>query len=289
MPLQLWVSAIELGCFSGLVALGYFLVLRGADVFMFALGPLAMVAAMFGSFQVTRNGWPLLLAALVGVAIAVLVAGLTELLIVRPIHRSTGGEETPAIVAVVAIVFALEQLAGTLFGRTPLPGPAFWATDFTLGGAVISGQSLLLLVVTLIAFVGVGEWLRRSGSGRMLRAVGDNEQAARMLGLPVDRIRLIAFCQAGLLAGIAGSLFAAKAGVAFTSGLQWSLVGFLAVIVGGLGSVWAPLVGALIVAVLQTVTVYQFGQAWRDYVTFALAFLFFAFRPKGIFRTEVRV
>jgi branched-chain amino acid transport system permease protein len=286
MPLQLWVSAVELGCFSGLIALGYFLVLRGADVFMFALGPLAMVAAMFGSFQVTRNGWPLLLAVAIGVAIAVLVAGLTELLIVRPIHQRTKGEENPPI---VAIVFALEQLAGTLFGRTPLPGQTFWASEFTIGGAVVSGQALLLLAVTLIAFVAVGQWLRRSASGRMLRAVGDNEQAARTLGVPVDRIRLIAFCQAGLLAGLAGSLFAAKAGVAFTSGLQWSLVGFLAVIVGGLGSVWAPLVGAVIVAVLQTFTVYQFGQAWRDYVTFALAFLFFAFRPKGIFRTEVRI
>jgi len=289
MPIQLWVSVVELGCFAGLIALGFFLVLRGADVFMFALGPLAMFGAMFGAFQVSRNGWPLPVAVLVGVAIAVLLSGLTELLIVRPIHRRTGGEENPSIVAIVAILFALEQLAGTLFGRTPLPGKAFWDKQFRWGDAVISGQSVVLVGVTLLAFAGVALWLRHSANGRMLRAVGDNERAARTLGVPVDRIRLIAFCLAGLLAGIAGSLFAAKAGVSFTSGLQWTLVGFLAVIVGGLGSVWAPLVGALLVATLQTWSVFEFGHAMRDYLTFAVAFLFFAFRPKGIFQTKVRI
>ncbi|RIJ71324.1 branched-chain amino acid ABC transporter permease [Nakamurella silvestris] len=289
MPVQLWVSVVELGCFAGLIALGFFLVLRGADVFMFALGPLAMFGAMFGAFQVSRNGWPLPIAALIGVAIAVALSGLTELLIVRPIHRRTGGQENPSIVAIVAILFALEQLAGTLFGRTPLPGTPFWSAQFRWGEAVISGQSIVLVAVTVLAFAGVALWLRRSANGRMLRAVGDNEHAARTLGVPVDRIRLIAFCLAGLLAGVAGSLFAAKAGVSFTSGLQWTLVGFLAVIVGGLGNVWAPLVGAVLVATLQTWSVFEFGHAMRDYLTFAVAFLFFAFRPKGIFQTKVRI
>lgn len=289
MPLQLWISVIELGCFAGLIALGFFLVLRGADIFMFALGPLAMFGSMFGAYQIANNGWPVPLAVLTGIVIAVAFSILTEVLIVRPIHQRTGGEENPSIVAIVAILFLLEQLAGTLFGRRPLPGTSFWDKQFQVGGAVVSGQMVLLVVVTVIAFVAVALWLRHSAVGRMLRAVGDNENAARTLGVPVDRIRLIAFALAGLLAGIAGCLFAAKSGVSFTSGLQWTLVGFLAVIVGGLGSVWAPLVGALIVAALQTYTVFQFGQAMRDYVTFAVAFLFFAFRPKGIFQNKVRI
>lgn len=289
MPVQLWVSVVELGCFSGLLALGYFLVLRGADLFMFTMGPLAMFAALFGSYQVTKSGWPMPIAVLVGIALAVTISGLTEVLIVRPIHKRTGGEENPSIVAVVAILFLLEQLAGTLFGRTPLPGQPFWDKQFRWGEAVVTGQTIVTVIVTLVCFAAIMVWLRHSASGRMLRAVGDNENAARTLGLPVDRIRLIAFCLAGLLAGLAGTMFAAKAGVTFTNGMQWSLVGFLAVIVGGLGSVWAPLLGAVLVATLQTFTIFQFGNAARDYVTFAVAFLFFALRPKGIFQTKVRI
>lgn len=289
MPLQVWVSILELASFSSLIALGFFIVLRGADLFMFALGPLAMFAAMFGSFFTIRQGWPLPVALAVGVLISVAVSSLTEVAIVRPIHIRTGGEENPSIIAVVAILFALEQLAGWLFGRTPLPGQQLWRETFTVGGAVVTGQSLLLFLLTLVCFLGVWWWMKASPSGRMLRAVGDNEAAARMIGVPVDRIRLLAFALAGLLAGLAGVIFAAKAGVSFVSGLQWSLAGFLAVIVGGLGSVWAPLAGALIVAGLQTASIYFFGQSVQVYLTFILAFAFFAFRPQGIFQNKVRI
>jgi len=289
MPVQVWISILELASFSSLIALGFFIVLRGADLFMFALGPLAMFAAMFGSYQTIKQGWPLPIAILVGVLISVVLSSLTEVSVVRPIHLRTGGEENPSIIAVVAILFALEQLAGWLFGRAPLPGQQLWSARFDIGDAVITGQTAILLVVTLICFIGIWWWMKATPSGRMLRAVGDNEQAARMIGVPVNRIRLMAFALAGLLAGIAGTIFAAKAGVSFVSGLQWSLAGFLAVIVGGLGSVWAPLAGALIVAGLQTASIYYFGQSVQVYLTFILAFAFFAFRPQGIFQNKVRI
>jgi branched-chain amino acid transport system permease protein len=290
MPAQLWVSIVELGCFAGLMALGYFVVLRGAGIFMFALGPFAMFNAMLASFLVIRSGWPVPLAVVAGVVVAVVLSCLTELLVVRPIHVRTGGDEEPSIVAIVAILFAMEQLAGTLFGRTALAGQRLIGSDVLRGSSVVvTGQTALLVVMTVLVFVLISLWLRHTGYGRMLRAVGDNERAARTLGVPVNRIRLVAFGVAGLLGGLAGSLFAAKAGVSFTSGLQWSLAGFLAVIVGGLGSVWAPLVGGLIVAAIQTAAVYFFGHAMLDYATFILAFIFFALRPKGIFQAKVRI
>jgi branched-chain amino acid transport system permease protein len=290
MPGQLWVSVVELGCFSGLLALGYFLVLRGAAVFMFALGPFAMFNAMLASFLVIEHGWPMWVAVLAGVVVSIAMSVVTEVLVVRPIHVRTGGQEDPPIVAIVAILFALQQLAGTWFGRTALPGQTFWSGDVVnTDRIVIPRQDVLLVVVTLICFGLMAVWLRRTSYGRMLRAVGDNERAASMLGVPVGRIRLVAFGVAGALAGIAGSLFAFKAGVSFTSGLSWSLAGFLAVIVGGLGSLWAPLLGGLIVAALQTFTVYYVGQAALNYAMFGLAIVFFAVRPKGIFQSRVRV
>ncbi len=289
MPAQLWVSVIELGCFGGLLGLGYYLVLRGADIFLFILGALGMFSAMLGAQLATVHGWPWPAAVLAGIVAAVLLSVLTEMLIVRPIRRRTNNEETPSIIAIVAILFALEQLAGTLFGRTPKAGLDFWSTEMTVAGARVEGQSLLLVAATVLAFCAVGWWMRRTATGRMLRAVGDNEAAAHMMGVPVARIRVIAFAVAGLLGGVAGLLFAGKAGVVYTSGLEWTLVGFLAVIVGGLGRIWAPLVGAMIVAAVQTWLVYQFGQAFRDYGTLALALILFAVRPQGLFQTKVRV
>jgi branched-chain amino acid transport system permease protein len=290
MPGQLWVSVAELGCFSGLLALGYLLVLRGAGIFMFALGPFAAFNAMFTSYLVITDGWSIPLGVAAGILVAIGLSLATELLVVRPIHVRTGGEEDPAIVAIVAILFAVEQLAGTAFGRTALPGQVFWQGNaIRTENVVVTRQSVILIAVTVICFVVVGFWLRRTAYGRMLRAVGDNERAARTLGVPVDRIRLVAFGIAGLLSGIAGALFAGKAGVSFTSGLDWSLAGFLAVIVGGIGKVWAPLLGGLIVAALQTFSSFYFGAASLDYATFALAVVFFALRPKGLFQSRVRI
>jgi branched-chain amino acid transport system permease protein len=290
MPGQLWISVAELGCFSGLLALGYLLVLRGASVFMFALGPFAMFNAMLASFLAVKHGWPMWAGVVAGIAVAVALSLATEILVVRPIHIRTAGQEDPPIVAIVAILFALQQLAGTWFGRTALPGQEFWdANVVKTDSIVIPGQDLVLVLVTLLCFIALAAWFRRTSYGRMLRAVGDNERAAQMLGVPVNRIRLVAFGMAGLLSGIAGSLFAFKAGVSFTSGLSWSLAGFLAVIVGGIGSLWAPLLGGLIVAALQIFSVYYFGQAALTYAMFGLAVVFFALRPKGIFQSKVRV
>jgi branched-chain amino acid transport system permease protein len=290
MPGQLWVSVVELGCFASLIALGYLLVLRGAAILMFALGPFAMFTAISTSYLVVKDGWPLVAGVVLGMLASIALSMLTELLVVRPIHIRSIREEDAPIVAIVAILFAVQQLAGTLFGHTALPGEAFWHTNVVNSdGVIVTGQSVILVVSTIVVFAALAVWLRRASYGRMLRAVGDNEYAARTLGVPVDRIRLIAFGLAGAMAGLAGALFAYKAGVSYTSGLQWSLAGFLAVIVGGLGSVWAPLLGGLIVSAIQTFSAYYFGEAWVNYSTFALAVVFFALRPQGIFQSRVRV
>ncbi|WP_033288960.1 branched-chain amino acid ABC transporter permease [Amycolatopsis jejuensis] len=290
MPLQLWVSVAALAVFSGVLGLGYLLVMRGSGVFMFALGPLAMTSAMLGSWLVTVYQLPKLLAFVIGVVAATALSALLEMSIVRPLHQRTGGAELPTVVAIVAVLFALQQLAGTVFGRTPLPGQALVpASSWRLGGLVLDGPLLLLIGVGLVLLVAAGYWLRRTRYGRMLRAVGDNERAAEIIGVPVRRIRLLAFALAGALAGVMGPLFAARTGVSFESGLQWTLAGFLALIVGGIGPYWAPLAGGLIIAALQTLAVYWLGPSWLDYLTFAMAFVFFVFRPQGLFRAKVRV
>lgn len=290
MPLQLWVSIAQLAIFSGLIGLGYLLVLRGAGVFMFALGPVAMISAVVMSHLVVERGYPTFVAFLTGVASAVLVSVLIEVALVYPLHLRTGGAELPGVVAIVAVLFALQQAVGTAFGRAPLPGQELvsWPAQ-RVGGVVIESYAVLLVVVGLILVVAAGWWMRANKYGRMLRAVGDNERSAEIIGVPVRRVRMIAFGIAGGLAGVAGPLFAVRTGVSFESGLHWSLAGFLALIVGGLGPYWAPLLGGCLLATLQTLSVYYLGPEWLEYSTFLVAIVFFVVRPQGIFQAKVRV
>ena len=290
MPAQLFVSIVEIGCFFALIALSYLIVLYGAGFFHFALGPYAMFSALGAAYWVAAEEWDLWLAVLVGVVLATLLSVLTELLVVRPIEKRARGEELPSLIAVVAVMFAVSQLAGTVFGRAPLRGQSWFDLDPPLewGDAVVNGQAIITVVVTLAIFAVLAAWLRWSRYGQWLRAVGENQEAARTLGFPVARIRLVAFAVGGLVAGIAGPLFSAKAGVHFDSGLSYSLFGFIALVIGGTGSIWAPLAGGIFHAALQIAASYLFGSPSLHYATLGVAVLFFAFRPEGFFSRRVR-
>jgi branched-chain amino acid transport system permease protein len=289
MPIQLWVSAIEVGLVFALVGLAYLVILEGAGFFNFALGPTAMFSGMTAAFLISEKELNPIAAVVIGIAAAVVLGLLSELLVVRPIEKRKGRDELAALVAVVALLFAIEQFAGYLFGFRPLPGHAWLAgKPFMAQGAFVSRHTVVLVVVTLLVFVLVWVWLRYTDYGKMLRAVGDNRFAANLLGLPVGRIRLVAFALAGLIAGIAGPLASVKSGISFQSGLTYSLAGFLAIVVGGTGSAWGPLAGGLLVALLQTVASYHFGGGALNYVTLALALVFFSVRPQGIFTRRVR-
>ncbi|NUP26340.1 MAG: branched-chain amino acid ABC transporter permease [Nocardia sp.] len=287
---QLWLAAAEIGCFFALVALSIYLVVVGASFFNFAAGPYAMAAALLAGYAAAHWGVPILLGALSGIALAVGISLLTELVVVRPVQRRAGGAELPALVAVTATLFAIQQLAGTIFGRTPvsvanlLPIP-----DFRVGSVSVQGTTAIIIAVTVVVLLATVLWLRTTTTGRLLRAVGDNREAARMIGVNVGRVRLWAFGISGAVAGIAGIVFAAKSGAQFTSGLSWTLTGFLALVVGGTGKPWAPLIGGLALGWVQVFGSFYFGATGSSVAIFLVALVFFAFRPEGLFQRKVRV
>jgi branched-chain amino acid transport system permease protein len=286
---QLWISALEMGCFFGLLALAYYLVLVGAGFFNFAIGPYAMMGGLCTSWLVIYQGLGVWAAAGIALVSAMALAGVTELAVVRPVQRRSGGGELPALVAVAAVLFAIQQLAGYLFGHTTLPGQNLMTFDpVPVGETFVQPNTVLLVAFTAVAFVGFSLWIRLTRTGRLLRAVGDSKHAAALLGLPVNRIRLIAFLLSGLLAGVTGLLFAPKAGVSSLSGLAWALSGFLAMVVGGTGSVWAPLLGGLLLGAIEVFLPYYFGGQAGVYGLLVVALLFFAFKPSGLFVRRVR-
>ncbi|MEU4014740.1 branched-chain amino acid ABC transporter permease [Microbacterium sp. NPDC028030] len=287
---QLWLSVLEIGSFFGLIALAYQLTLIGAGFFNFAIGPYAMAAALGASWLTLEIGLPIALSLVLGLVIAVVASGLTELLVVRQVQKRSGRGELPALVAVTAVLFIVQQGAGAIFGRPALPGQVLFSFGpWQIGSAYISGTAVVLIVATALIFLAVSLWMRHSRTGRLLRAVGDNRGAAALLGLPVGRIRLIAFLLAGLIAGAAGLLYAPKTGVAFTSGLSWTLVGFLALVIGGTGRTWAPLLGGFVLGAIQVFAPFYFGSMGPTTMVLLIALLFFAFRPQGLFSTRVRI
>jgi branched-chain amino acid transport system permease protein len=288
--LQLWLSVIEVGCFFSLLGLAYLVVMEASGFFNLTIGPYAMLGGLVWTALVINEEMDKWLALAISLVSVLVISALTELLIVRPIERRSGGSEFPALVAVAALVFGLSQGAGLLFDRLPLPGqPLLTFTPWEIGDAFAPPSLVVALVVAVIAFGGVAALARWTSFGRGLRAVGDNKGAAQILGLRVNRIRLTAFVVSGLIAWAAGVAFSAKGGVSYDVGLHWALLGFLAIVIGGTGSWFAPLIGGMILGLTEVMVPYYVGGEYTDYVILLFALVFFGLRPQGVYVRKVRV
>jgi len=286
---QLWIAVVENGCFFALLGLAFYLNHTGAGFFNFAIGALAMAAAFVSSALVTGAGWSNWIAGVAGVLGAMAVGALMELVVVRPV-QARGSGELPALVAVSAMLFAIIQLCGLFLGRGARPGKPFWTTEsFSVGSATVDPTGVPIVVITAILFAGAYFGLQRTRLGRLTRAIGDDTEAASVLGLPISTARLFAFAVSGLVAAIAGITFAGRSGISPDNALQWSITGFLAMVIGGTGSVFAPLVGGALLALAQVFIPFYLGADYLAYTLVLVAIGFFAFRPTGIFASKVRV
>lgn len=286
--IQLWVSVLEVGSFFALLGLAFLLVWQGTGDFNFAIGPLAVSGALCASWLVVEREIGTVPALLAGLLLVIALSGVIEVGVVRPISARTT-HHLPVVIAIAAVLFAVMQGSGVLFGRRSLPGqPLVTFEPIEFGGALIPSNTLLLIIITVAVFTAVLTWIRLAPSGRLLRAVGNNVEAAEVIGLPVRRVRLTAFLLSGAIAGAAGILYAPKSGIGFDRGLTWTMLGFMVVVVGGTASIWAPFVAGLILGALEVFLPYYFSASTPDYVILLLALCFFAFRPEGIFAKRVR-
>jgi branched-chain amino acid transport system permease protein len=286
MELEVWWSAMRTGTFYGLIGLAILLGVRATNVTNFAVGGFVTIAA-FVYARMTVDGSAVVLAILAALAIGALLNAAMELAILRPMERRATGE-FPAVMTVVATLFVLQQLTAQIFGRFPLQGrPVIEGSD-VVGSVFVVRHDAAAVLVTLLVFAGFSYWFAHGRYGRMLRAVGDNEHAARTLGLSVGKTRLAAALAAGALCALAGVGISAQAPVLFDSGLNFALFGFVAYAIGGAGSVWGPLLGGLVLGLTQTFSSRYLGGNVNDYILLALVLIVFTFRPRGLLTVEVR-
>ncbi|MFW7340193.1 branched-chain amino acid ABC transporter permease [Pollutimonas sp. H1-120] len=280
-------SGIGIGALYGLLALGYFLFFQATTAINFAIGAIAMFAGMAMAVVSQDMSLPWAIGILVAVALAVLLAWISEAAILRPI-LARSSDEFGAVVAIVALMFVIEQLAGVIFGRRPIQGRQLFDAVHFVGDGIIESRFLWNTVISVIVFAVVVAWLKHGSYGRMLRAAGDNETAARVLGLPIRRIKFAAVFATGLVCAVAGVLYVSQAPLNFHSHLAFAIAGFIAFVIGGTGSAWAPLVGGILLGLIEAFTIWFLGGGARDYMLLLLVLVVFSVRPEGIFTVRVR-
>jgi len=287
-----WLEVVLGGLMSGvlysLVALGLVLIFKASGVFNFAQGAMVLFAAL--SLVRLMEKMPFAVALAVTVAIMVAVAFLIERLVLRPLVNQEG---IVLFMATLGIAYFLDGLGQTIWGSDVytldigMPKEPKILLESVFEGGILVGMEDVIAAVISAVLVGVlALFFQKTPTGRALRAVADDHQAAQSIGIPLNRIWVIVWSVSGIVALVAGVIWGSKLGVQFSLQLV-ALKALPVVILGGFTSVPGAIVGGLIIGLGEKLSeVYLgplLGGGIENWFAYVLALIFLLFRPEGLF------
>jgi branched-chain amino acid transport system permease protein len=297
------LGGLMAGMLYSLVALGFVLIYKASGVFNFAQGAMVLFAALamarFSEWIPKLTGIDNfvaanLLAFVAAGAVMFVVAWVIERLVLRHLVNQ---EAATLLMATLGITYFLEGLGQSLFGNDiykidiGMPKEPIMAFESLLeGGILINKEDLYAALIAAVLVGALSLFFQKTSTGRALRAVADDHQAAQSIGIPLNRIWVIVWCVAGVVALVAGVIWGSKLGVQFSL-TTVALRALPVVILGGLTSVPGAIVGGLIIGVGEKLSEVYLGhyvgggiEIWFAYV---LALGFLLIRPQGLFGEKI--
>jgi branched-chain amino acid transport system permease protein len=278
---QLVVSTLLLGGIYALIAVGLTLIFGVMRVVNFAHGEFLMLAMYlaFWSFALLKlDPYVTLVLALP----LVLALGLASYhMVMRPVIHASHNVQ---VFTTVGLSIALQNLALVLwtadahFVRT-----AYYAVVVRLGGAAFNLAQLVAFAIAVLATAALFAFLRWSYTGKIMRATAQDRQAASLMGIDTGRVYALTWAVGVTCVGVAGVLLAPVYPVYPTAGLQFVLIAYVAVVLGGLGDMAGALIASLIVATVEVVGSYLIGTAWKEVLYLLLFIAILVVRPAGLF------
>ena len=282
------VSGLGLGSMYRLLALGFHVTHVVSRTVNFAQGSTMMLGAVLCfTFWVTLR-LPLPLAIILALAGCAAWGVLVERVAVRPfVARGSNSW----LIATVALGIVLDNVVLFSFGKDPrgMPPGILTVGTFAVAGVRVQYLQALIPLVGLGLAAALQLLFARSRHGKALLAVVQNRDAARLMGIKIERVIEVAFALSGLLAGVAGILVAPLFTISSTMGTLFGIKAFAVAILGGIESAWGVVFAGLIYGVAEAMITALLGSTYTQIVTFALVILALALRPTGLFgRAELR-
>jgi branched-subunit amino acid ABC-type transport system permease component len=278
--LQVLLSGLVDGCVYALIAVGMSLVYSITRVINLAQGGVVVLAALLAVSLQNAGVNPLLTLLVVVVVLAVTLAGIDRLVILPASRRATPER---MLLVTVGLLQAIGGLLLLVWGNLPYTARPFTAGDpFTVLGVAVQRQQLWILGALLVAVVGLGLLLNRTELGLTMRATASRPDAARLVGVDTDRIRLIAFSLSGAMAALAGAAVIPITFLQFDTTTSYAVSGFVAAVVGGLGSIGGAVLGGLLLGIVEGVFARYTGASLAEVAAIGLLILLLLVRPSGL-------
>jgi branched-chain amino acid transport system permease protein len=292
------VYGLRNGVLYALIALGYTLVYGIIELINFAHGDLFMLGTVFSAFTLTgmglkasnAKGWlgfavVLVLAMMFCATINVLI----EFLAYRRLRRAP---KLAPLITAVGMSFILQFVGQQWNGSTPRLWPSVLpAGQWKIGGVNIDRNIVVVILVTAALLILMTWIVTRTRAGKAMRATAQDQDAARLMGINVNRTISFTFAMGGALAGAAGILYQQTVGTTrFNAGFELGLIAFTAAVLGGIGNLTGAVLGGVLIGLIQGLNdglPYAFGQEWSQSVVFAILILLMVFKPTGLLGQNV--
>lgn len=286
--IQLFISGLATGAIYALVAVGFMLLWQTSQTINFAQGEFVMIPAFFVLWAIKIFGvsfWP---AVGIAVIVSLLVLGLLfKRAIVDPMLKHG---VLPLVISTIALSIFLKESVKDFYSSQAQPFEAMVPSqDITILGAVISSQSIFILLIASATVYGLNYLLNGTRLGRAMQATAQNPTVARILGIPVERMILYTFMINAVLVVLASLMISPIYLAKFTNGDTLGLAAFIAAIVGGFNQVRGAIVGGLILGVIENLAAAYISAQYRGAIPLILLIVVILWRPQGLMgRAEER-
>jgi len=277
------LNGLQLGLVYALIALGYTMVYGIIRLINFAHGDIFMVGAFIGVLGYTAWGLPFPVAIALAMAVCAALGVTVERLAYRPLRYAP---RIAALISALGVSLFLEYFCSLKFVFGPnyrVVSRPFEVTQYAVAGTHVSNLQIVMFVVVLALLVGVQYMLYRTRIGKAMRAVSQDHDAARLMGINVDSVISVTFAIGSALAGAGGVLYAiAYPQIWSFMGIMPGLKAFTAAVLGGIGVVPGAVLGALIMGQVEVLSAAFISSQLKDVIAFSILIIVLLVRPTGL-------
>jgi branched-chain amino acid transport system permease protein len=285
--LQLALSGIAIGCVYALVALGFVLIYKATETVNFAQGDLMMLGGFFAYTATAVMGWPYWAAIVFALAVMAAYGMLAERIVLRPV---LGQAQFTVVMVTIGVGYVMRGVV------TMMPG---WGTDtykivtpfaekvVNLGGAAISLEQLMIILMTAALCAVLFGFFRFTRIGIAMQAASQNQLAAYYMGIPVARINTLIWGLSAAVATFAGILLAPITFVHANMGFI-GLKAFPAAVVGGFGSIPGAIAGGIIIGLVESFAGFYLPEGIKDIAAYIVVLIVLMVKPSGLFGEKLR-
>lgn len=281
-----FINGLNIGSIYALIALGYTMVYGIAKLINFAHGDVIMVGAYI-SFISMKFGLPWWLAVIISIVACAILGVVMEKVAYKPLRNAS---RISLLINAIGISYLLQNLFQLIFGANPQPYHAFITLPaLNLGGISIQANYYITFSVSVVLMILLTLFVNKTTMGKAMRAVSEDEGAAKLMGINVDTTISLTFAIGCALAAIAGILYAnCYPMINPTLGSLPGIKAFIAAVLGGIGSIPGAVIGAFILGMVEAMTKAYISSQLTDTIVFAILILMLVFKPAGILGKNVK-